>query len=225
MIYKMALKAAGLGHTTKSLPLHEKWTHRVTEELYRQGDEERKRSLIVSPFMDRQKANLPQSQVGFMSFLVVHMFTAWVKFHDLTKTSARSWNSSGETKTTGRRRSSQTNRSTRSQPAAAVHVSTPARQSQTAATRTRTSTRSTCTPASTQLRPATRWRRRHRGGTIYCSNGRRLEDAMRYGGLDDDAKTEVEKGKRMDLERGAQRLWSGWARAHCVLVPSRACHL
>jgi hypothetical protein len=83
MIYKMALKAGDLGHSTKTLQLHEKWTHRITEEFFRQGDEERKRHIPISPFMDRQKANLPQSQVGFMSFLVVPMFTAWVKFLDL----------------------------------------------------------------------------------------------------------------------------------------------
>jgi hypothetical protein len=37
----------------------------------------------ISPFMDRQKANLPQSQVGFLDFLVIPMFTSWVKFLDL----------------------------------------------------------------------------------------------------------------------------------------------
>jgi hypothetical protein len=83
MIYKMALKCGDLGHACKTLPLHEKWTHRITEEFYRQGDEERKRSLPISPFMDRQKANLPQSQVGFLDFLVVPMFTIWVKFLEL----------------------------------------------------------------------------------------------------------------------------------------------
>lgn len=73
MIFKMALKCGDLGHSTKTLPLHEKWTLRITEEFYRQGDEERRRKIQISPFMDRQKANLPQSQVGFLDFLVIPM--------------------------------------------------------------------------------------------------------------------------------------------------------
>lgn len=45
MIMKMALKCGDLGHSAKSLILHEKWTLRITEEFYRQGDEERKRNI------------------------------------------------------------------------------------------------------------------------------------------------------------------------------------
>lgn len=39
--------------------------------------------LPISPFMDRQKANLPQSQIGFLDFLVIPMFNIWNKFLDL----------------------------------------------------------------------------------------------------------------------------------------------
>jgi len=83
MVHKMALKCGDLGHSTKPLVLHEKWTARITEEFYRQGDEERKRHLPISPFMDRQKANLPQSQVGFLDFLVIPLFSTWIKFMEL----------------------------------------------------------------------------------------------------------------------------------------------
>jgi len=91
MIYKMALKCGDLGHSCKTLALHEKWTHRITEEFYRQGDEERKRSLPISPFMDRQKANLPQSQVGFLDFLVVPLFSVWVKFLEIDEAQCPLW--------------------------------------------------------------------------------------------------------------------------------------
>lgn len=83
MLHKMALKCGDVGHAAKSRVLHEKWTHRVAEEFYRQGDEERKRGLAISPFMDRQKANLPQSQIGFLEYLVMPLFTAWTKFLEL----------------------------------------------------------------------------------------------------------------------------------------------
>ena len=82
MVMKMALKCADIGHSAKRLPLHEKWTARITEEFYRQGDEERKQSLPISPFMDRRKANLSQSQTGFIDYVCQPLYGAWFKFLD-----------------------------------------------------------------------------------------------------------------------------------------------
>src|SRR5690606_29513855 len=44
-------------------PLHLAWTERVIEEFYRQGDQERALGLTISPFMDRDKANVAAAQV------------------------------------------------------------------------------------------------------------------------------------------------------------------
>ena len=82
MVMKMALKCADIGHSAKRLQLHEKWTARITEEFYRQGDEERKQSLPISPFMDRRKANLSQSQTGFIDYVCQPLYGAWFKFLD-----------------------------------------------------------------------------------------------------------------------------------------------
>ena len=82
MVMKMALKCADIGHSAKRLVLHEKWTARITEEFYRQGDEERRQGLPISPFMDRRKANLSASQLGFMDWIVLPLYTAWFKFLD-----------------------------------------------------------------------------------------------------------------------------------------------
>ena len=82
MTMKMALKCADIGHSAKRLALHEKWTARITEEFYRQGDEERKLGLPISPFMDRRKANLSASQLGFMDWIVLPLYTAWFRFLD-----------------------------------------------------------------------------------------------------------------------------------------------
>ena len=82
MTMKMALKCADIGHAAKRLSLHEKWTARITEEFYRQGDEERKMGLPISPFMDRQKANLSGSQLGFMDWIVFPLYGVWFKFLD-----------------------------------------------------------------------------------------------------------------------------------------------
>jgi len=79
LMMKMSLKCADVGHTAKSLPLHLKWTERVIEEFYRQGDEERRLGLPISPFMDRQKANVPAAQIGFIEFLVIPMYEEWMR--------------------------------------------------------------------------------------------------------------------------------------------------
>jgi len=83
IIHKMALKCADLGHTTKPLLLHQKWTLRIIEEFYRQGDEEKKLKLPISPFMDRSKANVPHSQSCFLDYLVIPMFETWITFLQL----------------------------------------------------------------------------------------------------------------------------------------------
>ncbi len=80
LINKMALKCGDLGHSAKQLTLHKRWTDRITEEFFQQGDDERKKGLTISPFMDRHKPNVPQSQVGFLDFLVIPMFTVWTSF-------------------------------------------------------------------------------------------------------------------------------------------------
>jgi len=36
-ILRMTVKAADIGHPTKSFPLHAEWTRRITEEFYKQG--------------------------------------------------------------------------------------------------------------------------------------------------------------------------------------------
>ena len=80
---KMILKIGDLGHASKTLPLHLLWTHRIEEEFYRQGDEERKSGLEISPFCDRTKKNLAQSQIGFFNFLVVPMYDTFFKCFQL----------------------------------------------------------------------------------------------------------------------------------------------
>jgi hypothetical protein len=71
---KMALKAADIGHTAKPLEQHKEWSAKITEEFYAQGDKERDRNLPISPFMDRESANLPKSQIGFVDFVAAPMY-------------------------------------------------------------------------------------------------------------------------------------------------------
>lgn len=78
LVLQLALKAADISHTSKSLETHRRWTESITEEFYSQGDAERTKNLPLSPFMDRSTGNLPKSQIGFIGFLVMPLYEAWV---------------------------------------------------------------------------------------------------------------------------------------------------
>eukprot|EP00002_Diphylleia_rotans_P035533 TRINITY_DN776_c0_g1_i10.p1 TRINITY_DN776_c0_g1~~TRINITY_DN776_c0_g1_i10.p1 ORF type:complete len:712 (+),score=181.08 TRINITY_DN776_c0_g1_i10:303-2438(+) len=77
LLMRVALKVADIGHTAKNRALHEKWTDRVQNEFYNQGDEEKRLGIPISPFMDRENSNIPKSQVGFINFVVLPLFDAF----------------------------------------------------------------------------------------------------------------------------------------------------
>jgi len=78
LLLSLALKAADIGHTAKTREVHLAWTRRVSQEFWHQGDLEREEGLAVSPFMDRRTPQLQRSQSGFISFLVLPLFTLLV---------------------------------------------------------------------------------------------------------------------------------------------------
>jgi len=79
LLLKMALKCADISHTSKSSELHKEWTTRVTEEFFRQGDKEKSLGIPISAFMERGNTNVPKSQCGFINYLVVPLFEAFVE--------------------------------------------------------------------------------------------------------------------------------------------------
>ena len=68
---KMALKCGDFSHFMRDFQVHAKWSQRVYQEFFRQGDEERRLFLTVGALNDRTKVDLPKSQIGCISFLVV----------------------------------------------------------------------------------------------------------------------------------------------------------
>lgn len=74
LVLKVALKCGDIGHSAKSLYLHEKWTLLVTEEFFIQGDMEKQRGLPVSMFCDRETTNLPKAQAGFIKNICSPLF-------------------------------------------------------------------------------------------------------------------------------------------------------
>lgn len=76
----LTLKCADLGHVSKTFDLHQKWTYRITEEFFNQGDAESSRGLMVSPGMNRNEVCVPDSQNFFIGQIVLPMVKLYAAF-------------------------------------------------------------------------------------------------------------------------------------------------
>ncbi|KAI9138921.1 hypothetical protein BKA69DRAFT_1088657 [Paraphysoderma sedebokerense] len=77
LLMDMAIKCADISNPTKNLKLCQKWADRILEEFFLQGDEEKKRGLPVSRFMDRTNTVVSKCQIGFIDYIVLPLFEAW----------------------------------------------------------------------------------------------------------------------------------------------------
>jgi hypothetical protein len=67
MVLSIAMKCADINNPSKPLHLCTRWTDLIMEEFFRQGDEERRRGLEISPLMDRFTTDVPKCQVVCIS--------------------------------------------------------------------------------------------------------------------------------------------------------------
>uniref|UniRef100_K3WU70 Phosphodiesterase n=1 Tax=Globisporangium ultimum (strain ATCC 200006 / CBS 805.95 / DAOM BR144) TaxID=431595 RepID=K3WU70_GLOUD len=74
LIMETLLMLADLGHTVKPFAYHQVWANRISEEFFRQGEAEERHNLPISPLCDRRLANLPKSQVTFLTLLASPLF-------------------------------------------------------------------------------------------------------------------------------------------------------
>lgn len=58
------IHCADLSNPAKPLRLNRKWTGRLMEEFFRQGDKERTLKLEISPMCDRESVAVEKSQVS-----------------------------------------------------------------------------------------------------------------------------------------------------------------
>ncbi|VIO93534.1 35-cyclic nucleotide phosphodiesterase family protein [Brugia malayi] len=70
IISQMLIKFADINSPSKPYPLHRQWTDRICEEFYGQGDEEKRRGMAVSPYMDRDDPAVAKLQDSFISHIV-----------------------------------------------------------------------------------------------------------------------------------------------------------
>lgn len=79
-VLAVGLKCADIGHTAKTFELHQKWTYLVCEEFFNQGDLERSKDMPISMYCDRNNADIPKSQIGFIKNVCLPLYEIFVAF-------------------------------------------------------------------------------------------------------------------------------------------------
>lgn len=79
-ILQIALKCADISNPCRPWDISRKWSYKVCEEFFRQGDYERQLSLPVTPLCDRQSISIPKIQAGFFQFVVTPLYLEWHRF-------------------------------------------------------------------------------------------------------------------------------------------------
>ena len=68
------IHAADLGHNCKKFEISIEWVKLLTEEFWQQGDMEKSKGIPVSFLCDRDKIDVPSSQVGFLKGFILTTF-------------------------------------------------------------------------------------------------------------------------------------------------------
>jgi hypothetical protein len=79
-IINFLVHAADISHCTKKFEISYNWTNLVSEEFWRQGDEEKKLGLPISFLCDRNNTDIPKSQIGFIKGIIIPTFDLLVDF-------------------------------------------------------------------------------------------------------------------------------------------------
>ncbi|TYZ59444.1 hypothetical protein PybrP1_012783 [[Pythium] brassicae (nom. inval.)] len=76
LVFHSVIMMADLGHAIKSFESHFAWSKLVTEEFFKQGDTERQFGMPISPLCDRHNSRFERSQIGFLEFVVLPLYSA-----------------------------------------------------------------------------------------------------------------------------------------------------
>ena len=74
LVCSLALHAADISNPAKTFELAKKWTQKVMTEFMNQGDKEREKNFPISPMCDRFQPAVPDSQCGFIKYVVKPTF-------------------------------------------------------------------------------------------------------------------------------------------------------
>jgi len=79
LVLNMLLHGADMSNPMRPWKLCEKFAYLVMEEFFGQGDQEKAFGIPVQVLNDREKVNRPNSQVGFIEFLITPMVESMVR--------------------------------------------------------------------------------------------------------------------------------------------------
>lgn len=79
LVGEMAIKLADISGPSKEWNLHYRWTDRIIEEFYQQGEDEKTLDMPLSAYMDRNDPKVPQLQASFIKHLVSPLYMAYEK--------------------------------------------------------------------------------------------------------------------------------------------------
>uniref|UniRef100_A0A146LRM7 Phosphodiesterase n=1 Tax=Lygus hesperus TaxID=30085 RepID=A0A146LRM7_LYGHE len=81
-VLQIALKCADISNPCRPWEISKKWSLKVCEEFFRQGDYERQLNLPVTNLCDRYSTSVPKIQTGFFRFVVEPLYIEWNRFLD-----------------------------------------------------------------------------------------------------------------------------------------------
>lgn len=79
-ILQIALKCADISNPCRPWEISRKWSYKVCDEFFRQGDYERRLNLPVTPLCDRHTTSIPKIQAGFFKHVVTPLYIEWHRF-------------------------------------------------------------------------------------------------------------------------------------------------
>nr|XP_029729554.1 uncharacterized protein LOC109400568 isoform X1 [Aedes albopictus] len=79
-ILQISLKCADICNPCRPWDISKKWSLKVCEEFFRQGDYERQLNLPVTSLCDRHSTSVPKIQTGFFKFVVTPLMDEWHRF-------------------------------------------------------------------------------------------------------------------------------------------------
>jgi len=79
LLMNMFLHTADVSNPCKPWKVCFEWAQRVLEEFFIQGDQERELGIPIQMLNDRTKVNKPNSQIGFIEFIVTPLIVAIIK--------------------------------------------------------------------------------------------------------------------------------------------------
>jgi len=75
------IKACDISNECRPIVVSEGWVECLMEEYFHQSDQEKKESLPVAPFMDRDRVTKPTAQIGFIKYVLLPLFEALNKLY------------------------------------------------------------------------------------------------------------------------------------------------